>query len=397
LTSIPGDALVSWTTARIYSPPYDDVLDFSHGPSGLISALQRVLPDWFADATHLETLANGDTSVFLGASNEGDLRFPTLCVRLSTTTPAALQKSLEAVFGVFSGLVDIFSRPPDATAKITEIEHDDDTDPPISHLPIGELLARRKSVNFLSPLELAWASTDDAVWVGTNRSLVRSAISAAAPSPNRKPDNEISRSIESLASDQSDKIFEAGHLYGRAMAAVIESWQTYIETNHPYANDDAWWQLWAMGKLAEQTRLGVALHDDPKRRGAATVAEVDPFSPAAGRLQVGDTIVTAGRMRLSNTHPSRSVATRYDARGSATQFDLTVIRNNERVNVSIPVPPVPEYRMQHFRPIAAIRLLRTLLQSVESAAYVRIADEPAYLNLRFDIRWNTTVDSRDEP
>lgn len=391
---IPNDAMACWMTARIQPPARDDALDLSRGPSGLVAGLKHMLPDWFANSMQIDTLANGDTSLYLTATDTGELQFPAICVRQSTTQAAALQKSLESVFGIFAGLVDIFSRPTDVTAKITAIERDDTTNPPTSHLPIGKLLARRKGAEFLGPLELVWAATADCVVVGTDRGFVRNTIAASTRS---NEGNRARQAIATLASDRSNQVIEAGQMDGRAVAEMTGTWLSYLDAHHPYATDDAWWQLWAMGKLADQSRLGVALRDDPDNRGHAIVAEIDPFAPAAGRLTVGDAIVSAANRRLSKSQPSRSVAERYEARGSETRFDLIVIRNEKRVEVSIPVPPVPEYRLQNFRPIAAIRLLRTLLQCVDSAAYVRIAEDPAYLNLRFDILWAKNKNSPDQP
>lgn len=256
----------------------------------------------------------------------------------------------------------------------------------VHSVPLGESLARRFDLPFLGKIEPCWAAVEGRLAVASSPQQMGSILAALNKEQTSLNDEFNFDEIFDSAEGRSPPV-QWAFLRGTMVSQMLRNWLGYIRLNHPDAMNDDWWQTWALERARQRTRFGVALRGSASHSGGAEVIEVDSVSPAADLLQVGDVIVAVDGKALPSANPAMEAARRYNERGRSTAFRLTVLRDHQRVNLSVPVEPLPGADLQRLEPIRALRRLIVLLRRVEHMTYVRRGLSAERLHVNIAIEW----------
>ncbi len=255
----------------------------------------------------------------------------------------------------------------------------------VHSVPLGESLARRFDLPFLSKIEPSWAAVEGRLVVASfppQMESILAALNKEQPALNEEFNfDEMFDSAEGRLPP-----VQWAFLRGTMVSQMLRNWLGHIRLNHPDAMNDDWWQSWALERARQRTRLGVALRNAPAH-GGAEVVEIDSGSPAADLLQVGDVIVAVDGKPMPRANPATEAARRYNDRGRSSVFRLTVLRDHQRVHLSVPVEPLPGSNLQRLEPIRALRRLIVLLRRVELITYVRRGLSAERLHVNIAIEW----------
>jgi len=319
--------------------------------------------------------------------SEKRYELPRLSLILESRDAAAINARLQPVVQLFLSLLSA-PGPEDAPpATPAPIRSEMCEDVEVRSIALGELLAKRPALSFLSGIELCWGNLDGRLILSSSRRHVQSIVLAArgkAPVlAGRQGFAELGRPVEG-----SEPVVEWLHVRGSALSRMLTSLLIFTMREHPTALSGRWWRSWASQRLRQKTRLGVGLKPDAAGDHRAVVAEISPVSPARGRLRIGDIIVAVAGAPLATTRPATEVAKRYGQRGEARAFSLTVLRDGEMLDIDIPVAPGQPLDLSRFDPPRAIRYLAALLRRIRVLSVRRLAGGPAELSARAIIRWD---------
>ncbi|MFQ5424263.1 MAG: PDZ domain-containing protein [Phycisphaerae bacterium] len=319
--------------------------------------------------------------------SEKRYELPWLSLILEARDAAAVNARLQPVVQLFLSLLSA-PGPEDApSATAVPIHSETCEDVEVRSVALGELLAKRPALSFLSGIELCWGNLDGRLILSSSRehveSIVRAVRGKAPVLAGERGFAELGRPVEG-----SEPVVEWLHVRGSALSRMLTSLLLYTMREHPTALSGRWWRSWASERLRQKTRLGVGLKPDATNDRRAVVVEISPVSPARGRLRIGDIIVAVAGAPLTTTRPATEVAKRYGQRGEAREFSLTVLRDGETLDISVPVAPGQPLDLSRFDPPRAIRYLAALLRRIRVLSIRRLAAGPAELNARAIIRWD---------
>ncbi len=365
------------------------------GPGEILHQMLGKLPIWGGHENSLIQSIDQCALIQIGSTDSNAIQFPSLTLTLTSRDSTGLVERLDVVFTFVSQLIAHFSRSDGEAFDVPVVERVDASASAVRRVDLGRLIAKRDGLSILRPMELAWGVSGSRIIVGTDSGTVVKVLSEPLARAEVARQRQSAAAIRGLYDLDKESIAEFGVLRGRAVADVFDSWITYANKTQPFVMSDAWWQLWIAGKLADASRLGIGLVDDKSAPGRAIVKEIDAFSPAVSYLQLGDVIVGVSGKPLSRTHAARSVARRYEARGNKREMSFEVMRGNQRIVLDIPVPHTAELRALDFKPVTALKRLSALLKGIDRAAYVRVADDPAHLDVRIDVHWSEMKNRRE--
>lgn len=392
--NLPADTLFVWTgsfdTEILRSPPRGTVLDDDRSLIGLFVGILGVLdqsPDQF-----LKKLGPRFT-ILMGPDPEArpnDCQLAPITLLCQARDPEMHVKNLDMIIRMFASGMEMAAARWQNPHKSIEVRTQQFEGVTLSSITVGPVLAKRFGLELLERLEVCWAVLDGQILLSISTTEhVKQVIRAIRGQTKRMGDQT---EIKTLLPDLPEKgqPVELLLLQGNACSTMLTNCLRYLVKHHPAAVRDQWWQTWAAEKLQDRGRLAIGLREDATKSGQAIVAEIAPNSPATGVLHVGDHIVSAAGQPLTSKHPAQEVKRRYDARGSATHFELGVLRRGKRVDVRIPVSPVSEINLQDFKPIRALGQLTILLHRIKTMAISRYGTNPDRFDVDIVIRWNTS-------
>lgn len=273
-------------------------------------------------------------------------------------------------------------RPTSAPAANSPVEKREFGDLTVRSVQIGAVLADRMGLDFLKDVELCWTGAHDRLFVATSAPRLQAVLATWS---GREP--ALRADGPGAPTDDREPVVRWGFVRGRSVSRMMMTWLAHLRRQNPASLRDDWWQQWAAERTRSRTRLGVGLKDSESIRGAATVLELSPTSPALGMLEVGDNILATGGRPLPTTQPAAETARRYNERGPEKLFRVTVLRNGRRVTFGIPVEPLDLSDIHQIEPIRAMRQLIILLRRVESIRFEQLGRDPNRLHLRVRVEW----------
>ncbi len=241
----------------------------------------------------------------------------------------------------------------------------------LSELRLGEFFRTQTGCPFTYTIALSWVATERDIILSTHSDHIRQILRARAgriPTLGPKiaaagPLNGMPRGADVVLLAQPAEA-----------AAVLEGWLAWLERNRPEVLKPEWWRE-RQERQAGRASLGISM--PATRPTEAVVHNTLPGWPAYGRLQAGDRIVAVDGIPLTPTNPRASLK-ELITRRKGNAVVLTVERNGQRADVTIPLPEEPI----SFDPIGAIRQITTLLRPFAAASYTVWAGQPD----RFDAR-----------
>ncbi|HPF40160.1 MAG TPA: hypothetical protein P5081_10635 [Phycisphaerae bacterium] len=364
------------------------------GPGAIVHQLLSKLPTWSAAGNSPLTTIDPCVLVQLGSLKTDDFQFPTISLTMRSEEAKEIADQLDRVLVLLTQMIAVFSTPRGSAYDIPDVERSRIDGGELRRIDLGRVLSRRKGLEFMRPMTLAWTADDSTIVVGTTASAVTDAVGVelAEPAPTRGLRTQLA--IDAISDAEGEQLAEFGCLRGAPIAAMLASWMDFAEKQHPSVVSDAWWQVWIASKLAAEARLGVGMVDDASSPGRAIVSEISPTSPAAPFLRIGDAVVSVFGRNPPASSAARFIRDQYENRGAAQILPVEVIRDGVRMKFEIPVPTRPRLSSLNIRPITALRRVAALLSAVDEAAYVRVSSDPSHFDVRIRVRWASDTDAR---
>ncbi|MFQ5502597.1 MAG: hypothetical protein ACE5EQ_09900 [Phycisphaerae bacterium] len=323
-----------------------------------------------------------------------NMHLPAVTAVVRMEAAEGLVKQLDVVVGSFATMMSASSTQHGKPVEPIEIERNTLGNIELHAVPLGHVLSKRLDLPVLERIELCWAALEDRILMSTSRRHVERILLAKRRAAIRIEGDIRTKGV--LPDRQRDgEIVEWTMLNGAELARMLKNWLGYLLKHHPAAFRDRWWQQWAAERLESQSRLGVGLKDDPVNPRRAIVHTIEPDSRAEGILHVGDIIESANGQPLEAGNPARQIAHRYAERGNAPSFDLAVLRDGTRLQLSIPIPPKPDVKVGDLEPIRALRQLIVLLRPVKTLTVSRFGVHPEWYNVEIAVHWIGTTHASD--
>lgn len=332
----------------------------------------------------------GPRFMFLVDSDAGEVedRFesPRVSVVLESAKPDALADQLEAIVRIFVSLT-MFAR--EGSGGPIEVQEAKCGGLDVRFVDLRSIASGGVLSALPKGTELCWLRLNDRVVLSTSRKHLESIIRAARRGGSTRGAFELSWNQDGAG------VCESVFLKGVEVSRMLSSILAFTRREYPEALGRDWWQRWAKDRLRQRLKLGLGLQDDPTEPGRAVVAEIGPFSPANGRVILGDVIVEAGGSPLPTTRPAGEIARRYRNRGDAETFSLKVLRGGKMRQVILPVRPKRAIDLAGFDPPEALRNLTALLSNVDHLEIHRLAKRRQFLHATAKVSWRRE-DPKDE-
>lgn len=308
------------------------------------------------------------------AAGDGAADLPVVSAVVDSRAPAEHVRQLDRLVSLFVMMFASFadSKDPIRAGAVQQTRHDGAE---VHHVALGPILARRFGTPSLERMQVAWAAVDQRLVLSTSVEGAKRLLDALRRVPGERNGG---------ASNLTERL----EVYGAATARLIESWLGYVRTHRPEMAQPAWWKSWAGGQYSRINQFGVALANDPQSPGRAIVRDIQLTSPARPHLAYEDVIVSVNGAPLPERAAAQEVARRYQSRGTATVFELEVLRGGETKLLRIPVAPAEPPDLRDFDPILALDRLAMLLSRVEVLRFERVAGRPDRLDARLTVTWS---------
>jgi hypothetical protein len=387
LKSVPSNTIAVWSgsyesampsSTELIAPPTATIAEF-------LTWMMRALD--MSSSRIIEKLGPGFT-IIVGTQQDSKrpvLLLPQLTVALDIDSTISLNQ-LDNLFSVFVRLLVAMTSTRGQPLQSVEINETSLADVPCRIVPIGPALAQRTGFAFLRDAEFCWALVDGRLLLSTSSRHLKEIMEARG-----------GKKIESLGlpTDQQTKLSGSLWIRGDKLAEMCASWLDELQRENPAAMQSGWWRRWASGKMANQSRLGLGLVDDPAHPQAAIVREINDDSPARGLLQIGDVVTSASGEPLTGASPAKQIAERYASRGAAREFQLELRRGPEQRRVVIPVEPLLPADLKDFDPVHALRQVIALAKQAASISVSRFVSRPERLEMKLEVKWNPAPEATD--
>lgn len=387
--ALPADTLAAWSGSfqptSLRSPPAGTVLDDQSSIIGLFVGMLTGLDR--QSGKILDTLGPHVTIV-LGpdatAPTDG-FQLPGVTVICEARDVQDHVHALDVLMGFFASLLEVTTEgrreSPLRIVKKRQVEGVE-----LHYVAIGSVLSKRLGLPFLDRAEVCWAGMENALVFSSSTEHVEKIIRAAGRKTQRLDGSAVGATILPHDIEGSPPV-QWTMLRGAEISRMFTGWLNYLRKHHPEALRDGWWQSWATDRLRRRVRLGVALENDPADDRRAIVREIEPKSPAAGALRVGDVIVSAAGRPLRGPQPAQEVARRYEQRGLTKRFKIGVLRGTKPLNLEIAVSPVPQADLGDLRPVRALRQLIVLLRRAQAVRVTRYGSDPNRFDVDMSVVW----------
>ncbi len=256
--------------------------------------------------------------------------------------------------------------------------------PPVEarRISLGAALSRRTRCPLFADLDLHWAAIDSWLAVSTTRSGLEDVAAVLQGGSARLDRNGAPPEIAVAArGPRRDWML----VRGAALAEVLQSWLDYLDRIDSPIRSRDYWRQWARRRGEERRRLGVSVRPAEPPAAAARVVEVSVDSPAWALIAPGDLVVAADGHPLSGKQPADDLARRFRGRSDPGRFVLTVRRDDESLDVAIPLK-VAAAPPADLDPFAALRTLVELARRIDSLTIVRTVEGPQ-LRTSIAVRW----------
>ncbi len=393
LGALPVDTVAVWAGSYDFSAlvPSGKLVIGSRKDS-LIPVFLSAFTNWRGGAKNMLSQMGPRWAVIVGtdqsASSSAAPVVPAVTALVEAKDGQGIVDRLDQVIGTLSTIIAMVAIPSNERRPVNiAVARTDIEDVDLHSIELGSVLAQRTGLSFLAGVRPCWAFFDGCVALSTSRSHVEEIVRAARGKvPQLAGSEETARLLPSTFGDEV--VAEWGALRGGRVSAMFGSWLRHMRHRHPETMQRTWWQSWAAERLAQRGRLGLGLGSAPQGERGPVVREVEPLSPAAGNVWIGDVVVGAAGRRLPETDAAREVARRYRSRGSSRVFEMEVLRDGKSLKLKIPVQPRVQFNLGDFDPVQALRDMTTLSRRTETVAVWRFAQGPNRYDARIEIRWN---------
>jgi len=388
--ALPANTLAAWSGSfrptSLRSPPAGTVLDDQSSLIGLfvgmLSGLDR------QSGNILDTLGPHVTLV-LGPDTTapaGGFQLPGVTVICEARKVQDHVHALDVLVGFFATFIEATTEHQRESPRRLTVQKREVEGVELHYVALGSALADRLGLPFLDRVEVCWAGMDNALMFSSSVAHVEDIVRAARHKTVRLDGNAVGTTILPYDIEGHPPV-QWTMLRGTDLSRLFAGWLSYLSTLHPDALRDGWWQAWAANRLRRRARFGAALKNDPADGRRAIVREVEPNSPAAGALRVGDVIVSAAGKPLRGPQAAREVARRYEQRGPSKRFEIGVLRNGKPLNLRIAVSPVLQADLSELRPVRALRQLIILLRRARTVRVTRYGSDPNRFDVDMSVVW----------
>jgi hypothetical protein len=242
--------------------------------------------------------------------------------------------------------------------------------------------SRLPAMKLLANVELSWLAADGWLTIALTREHLegildaqRGLVSTLAAVPDIRATAQRGTTRTVFAAIQPDLATE-----------VFRHWLEAHRAGELSLLDPTWWEPPDAATSALRRRGFVT--EEAASLGMVVVTEVDPNGPAAGRLREGDWILGVDGVLLALSTPYADFETRWAASKSKLGPMLRVQREEQALDVVIPVPTVPAgHAPRRTEPARLVSELITLGRTLQFVSFEAHAVDEMHYSARVSVRF----------
>lgn len=289
--------------------------------------------------------------------------------------PAEVAAALDIAGASLVGMLDAVPAR-DKMARPLELRKTPFNNITVVDVNLGEFYMAQTSFPFAQFLGLSWAVTDRDLILSTQSDHVRQILLARTGQIPTLGAKMTATAGEAWLPTDAHAALVA---QPSGISSMLNNWLDYLAQKYPHMLTPDWWRT----QHHEQTaRVNLGFRISKTQPGAVCVGDPLEGWPAYGRLKNGDLIVAADNAPLAQDDPKSSLRKLIAERKNPNQITLTVMRNDQRTDVVIPLPE----QQVPFDPVGAIRQFSKLLLPFSGASYSLWYAAPDRFNARLVLR-----------
>ncbi|MEW6250518.1 MAG: hypothetical protein AB1716_07710, partial [Planctomycetota bacterium] len=261
---------------------------------------------------------------------------PAAALVLTARDPEAAVPELRAIYRTTIDLVNLLSRRLPGPPPPVAVESVDVAGVAAEQADLSTVLLGKPEATPLGELHLCWALDGDAVIVASHVDWLRQILEARhKAAPQLAGTLALSRHTPSALQD-SVIVVQTGPL-----ADLGALWLEYLGKSSPEVLNENWWRehqppyvpgLFGTQRTGRDVQIGLRVGSAPENVQARRlpVVAVEPGSPAAGLVRVGDAIVGVGNRPFTGADPITEVRNALVNRPNARFVELLIERAGQR-------------------------------------------------------------------